>query len=462
MDKIVIKGSRRVTGNGIKEADLLIKDEKIERIAPSVKTPPGAREIKADGLYTMPGIIDPHVHFELPAYNSSSEDDFYTGSRSAAAGGVTTFLDFAIPSEDQTMLERIKEKSESAAGKSIIDFSFHAQLTNFNDNKLKEMEEVAGYGIKSFKIFMPATEGWGVDDAGIYRALEKSTELESLVLVHAENGELADFFTESLKKSGRVSVKDYPSSRPAFIEKEAVLRATLLASEAGAPIYICHLSSAKGMKELRRLKKEGNIIYVETCPQYLILTDELLKKRNGYLYACCPPVRKDADNYELWRGIFENDIDTIGTDHCPFSKAKKSAQANDFTKIPMGLPGVENSLPVFYSEGVVKRDIEITKLVNLMSTNPARIHGLYPQKGSLKEGTDADIVIFNPRKKVKIKTRKLHSKCDWSPYENFKTKGSPEYTISRGAVVYEKGEFRGKKGRGKFLKRKPSPFYSSQ
>ncbi len=459
MTGLVIKGSRLVTDTGIKETDLLIQGQKIAKIAPSLKTPAGAREIKADGLYTLPGIIDPHVHLELPAYNSFSEDDFYHGSAAAAAGGVTTFIDFAIPKEGQTMLERIKEKKESALGKSIIDFSFHAQLTNFNDNKLREMEEVAGYGIKSFKIFMPATEGWGVDDAGIYRSLIESVRLESLILVHAENGILADYFTGKLKKSGRVTMKDYCWARPSFIEKEANLRASLLAQEAKSPLHICHLSSAKAAKEIRKIKKEGNIIYIETCPQYLMLTDDILKEKNGYLYASCPPIRKAKDNYELWRGILENDIDTIGTDHCPFSAAKKRSPGDDFTKIPMGLPGVENSLPLFYSEGVVKRDIPIEKMVSLLSSNPAKIHGLYPQKGSLDEGTDADIVIFNPDRKVKLKAAKLHSMCDWSPYENFKVKGYPEYTISRGKVIYEKGKIIGRKGRGQFLKRKAPPYY---
>jgi dihydropyrimidinase len=280
-------------------------------------------------------------------------------------------------------------------------------------------------------------------------------------MVHAENGTLAQYFTEALKKSGRLSIKDYPGARPSFIEKEAVVRACLLAQEAKAPLNICHLSSGTAAKELRRIKKEGNIVYVETCPQYLLLSEDIFNGKEGFMAASCPPVRKEEDKYDLWRSIIENGIDTIGTDHCPFSKAKKTSPGDDFTKIPMGLPGVETSLPLFYSEGVINRGIDIKKMVNLMSTNPAKIHGIYPRKGSLAVGTDADIVIFNPSRKGKIKARSQHSAADWTPYEKFKTTGAVEYTISRGEIIYENGEIKGKKGRGKFLKKGPAPYYSA-
>ncbi|MEA3506633.1 MAG: amidohydrolase family protein, partial [Elusimicrobiota bacterium] len=275
-----------------------------------------------------------------------------------------------------------------------------------------------------------------------------------------ENGTLARYFTETLKQSGHLSIKDYPAARPSFIEKEAVVRASLLAREAKAPLNICHLSSGSAAKELRRIKKEGNIVYAETCPQYLLLSEDIFKGKEGFMAASCPPVRKEEDRYELWRSIIEGGIDTIGTDHCPFSKAKKSAPGDDFTKIPMGLPGVETSLPLFYSEGVLNRGIDIKKMVNLMSANPAKIHGLYPQKGSMDEGTDADIVIFNPSRKGKIKASSQRSAAGWTPYEKFKITGAVEYTISRGKIVYEKGEIKGKKGRGKFLKRGLPAYYS--
>ncbi len=459
MTQIVIKGSRLVTEEGVQPADLLISNGKIEKISACIDTPAGAEEIVAENMFTMPGVIDPHVHFELHAYGTMSSDDFYTGSCAAAAGGVTTFIDFAIPSPGQSMLERLNEKQNSAQHKSIIDYSFHAQLIGWEDEKSGEMAKVMESGVTSFKIFMPRTERWGIGDDGLYEALKQSVKIKGLIMVHAENGVLAKYFTDKLISSGKTSIIYYPSARPNFIEREAVQRACLLAEEAASPIYICHVSTKEAMLTLRELRRKGQDIFVESCVHYLLLSNDLFNETEGYLFACSPPLRRKEDNYELWRGILEENIDIIATDHCPFKKEQKESGKNNFVKIPFGLPGVENAFPLLYTEGVLKRDIDIVQIYKMMSLNPAKIFGLYPEKGTLREGSDADIVIFNPEKKMKLEVRELHTNCDWSPYEGWKLDGCPEYTISRGEVVYRNGKIIALKGRGKFLKRKPSLYY---
>ncbi len=451
--KLLVRGGRLVTEDGVYESDLLAAGGRIERIAPSIPLPSGCREINASGMIVMPGVIDPHVHLDLNAYGYTSSDDFFSGTGSAAAGGVTTLIDFAIPSPGQSMKEAFKEKLRRAESAALVDFSFHAQLTGSEGASLPDMEEVLEEGVRSFKIFMPSTEGWGMDDYLLYRALEKASSLNSLVMVHAETGSLVSGFTESLISAGRVSIKDYPGSRPGFAEKTAVLRAALLAAEAGAPLYLCHLSAGSSAAEIRRLKRTGLNILAETCPQYLVLNENIYGDEEGYLAACAPPLRKEADSFELWRGIIENTIDTAGTDHCPFLRSQKKAGGGSFLKTPMGLPGVETLFSVMYTEGVEKRGISIESLYRLISLNPARIFGLYPRKGTLKEGSDADLHIFSEEQGFQIRGSELKTACDWTPFEGMESVARTRYTVSRGEIVYENGVLKGEKGRGVFLSR---------
>ncbi len=453
-NRILIKSGRLITEQGEEAADLLIEGEKISAIAGSIQIKGKFKEIDACGKIVFPGLIDPHVHFELKAYNSFSSDDFFSGSRAAAAGGVTTFIDFAIPSQGQDMASRIREKCGSAAQKSIVDFSFHAQITSWNPATPDDMKAAVEEGVPSFKIFMPSTEGWGVDDYGIYRALENSAALNSIVMVHAENGSIADSMAEEMLRKGKTGIADFPRARPDVVEREAVSRACLLADEAGVPVYICHLSGGKSASDLRKLKMEGRDILVETTPPYLLLNREKYNGPEGFLYACSPPLRDQEDNYRLWRAVIENTIDTIGTDHCPFKKKQKLSGGGSFADTPMGLGGIENTLELIYTEGVVKRGISPLQVMRMTSCNPAKIFGLYPRKGTLKEGSDADVVVFNPDVKKTIRAGKMVSESDWSPYEGFSVNGSVETTISRGEIIYNKSGIRAVKGRGKFLERK--------
>ncbi len=453
-NRILIKSGRLLTEKGEQAADLLIEGEKISAIGSSVSVKGKVKEIDAGGRLVFPGIIDPHVHFELEAYNSFSSDDFLSGSRAAAAGGVTTFIDFAIPSEGQDMASRIREKCASAAKKSIVDFSFHSQITSWGPETPGDMKAAVKEGTASFKIFMPATEGWGLDDYGIYRALQTSAGLQSIIMVHAENGAVSDALAGELVKQGKTDISNFPDARPDIVEREAVSRACVLSDEAGAAVYICHLSGGKSASDLRKLRKEGRDILVETTPPYLILNSEKYKGPDACLYACSPPLRSEQDNYQLWRAVIENSVDTIGTDHCPFKREQKLSGGGSFGNTPMGLGGIENTLELMYTEGVVKRGLSPLHIMRLTSFNSAKIFGLYPEKGTLKEGSDADIVIFNPGKVRTIRARKMFSNCDWSPYEGFSAAGCVETTISRGEVVYSKSGIRAEKGRGIFLKRK--------
>lgn len=459
MNRILIKGGRAVTEEGLVNSDVLIEGEKIAGIGPAREDVPGTLLIDATGKIVMPGIVDPHVHFELSAYNSLSADDFYSGSCAAAASGITAFIDFAIPAREQKLKDRILEKNESASAQSVIDYSFHAQIVGWGSERAAQMKDAMDMGVTSFKVFMPATEGWGIGDAGLYEALKISGEIKGLVMVHAENGELTGHFTRMMEEAGRTSIKDYPGSRPAFTEKEAVSRAGIFAAEAGAPLYVCHVSSAGAVSELSRLKREGSDIFVETCPQYLLLTEDFLKGPRGYLFMCCPPLRKERDRCELWRGIMEETVDAVGSDHCPFAADRKRSGGENFIKTPMGLPAMENSFSLIFTEGVLKRHIDLMQIYRIMSLNPAKIFGLYPRKGTLKEGSDADIVVFDPDSRKKIRTRDLYSACDWSPYENTRISAGILWTISRGEVVYDGSRVLAAKGRGRFLQREPSYYY---
>jgi len=451
---LIIKNAKIVIPEKIFCADIGIEGEKIVAVKKGLKSG-NADIIDASGMFVMPGVIDVHTHFQLKAYNSISNDDFENGTKAAACGGVTTIIDYAIPEKNQSLTETITKRISEAENNVCIDYSLHCQIIHWDNQIKKEIKDVIDSGITSFKIFMPATEGWQVDDAGIYNAIKEVSKYSGIVELHAENGSLINSFIEELRQQNKLGIEFFPNSRPNFVEEEAVSRAINLAKFVNGQIYIVHLSTKEALQEIELAQKKGIKVFAETCPQYLVLDNSKFLLPDGYLYATCPPIKTKKDNIALWKGLSKGIIQVIATDSCTFTKEQKNIYNGDFTRVPYGMPGVETMLSIVYSKGVLDNKISLRKFVELVSTSPAKIFGLYPKKGTIKPGSDADICIFNPDKNVVIDYKNLQTNCDWSPYQGMKLKGWAEITISRGKVVAKAGKFVGTKGHGRFVKRRP-------
>ncbi|PJA26417.1 MAG: dihydropyrimidinase [candidate division Zixibacteria bacterium CG_4_9_14_3_um_filter_46_8] len=453
---IIIKNGTIVTGEGTFKADIGIEKEKIAAIANRIDAD-GAKVIDATGKLVMPGAIDVHVHFQLPFCGTVSADDFENGTKAAACGGVTSIIDFAIQKKGQSLLDAVSARKAEADGKVCVDYSLHAVPTDWNPNTPGEMEKLASEGITSFKMFMIyAKEGMISDDDALFSALETVSHFGGIVGVHAESVRVLDLLIA--RYHNEADMKQYGAychvlSRPNFIEAEAISRAVTWSEATGGKLYIVHMSTGEGANIISNAHKRGIKVFAETCPQYLLLNDSVFKQPNGHLYATCPQIKKNEDSERLWDGLASGDVSTIATDTCTFDTKQKAMWDGDFTKIPFGLPGVETLLPLAYTYGVGQGKITLQRLVQLVSTNPAKLMGMYPQKGSLSVNTDADIVIFDPNREVKLSYKDLQTNCDWSPYEGFQLRGYPSLTICRGKVVAENGKFCGKIGFGKFIKR---------
>lgn len=450
---LIIRNGHVVTGNRQRVCDIGIRGEKVAAVRKRLNAA-GAEVIDAGGKYVLPGVVDPHVHFGLHAYDAVTEDDFRSGTEAAACGGVTTIIDYAIPEKDESPWDAVQRREKEAAGKAVIDYSFHAQITSWDEKVRKDVRKLIRWGIPSFKVFMPSTEGWMVDDAGLYELLGEVGRHNGIVEVHAENGPLINHFLSQLEAQNKLSPRFFPRSRPNVVEEEAVTRAITLNRWVGGRLYVVHLTTRQGLEAICRARKGGMDIYAETAPQYLLIDSSCFKKKRGYRFLACPPVKSVKDNEALWKGIKEGMIDCIGTDHCSFSGELKKRAQNDFRRGPYGLPGVETSLSLLFTEGCQKRGVTLQRLVELLSGNPARIFGLYPDKGCIKAGSDADLVLFDPEKTIRLDYRQLATRNDWSPYQGELLTGGPVMTIARGEIVARDGKYVGTEGRGKFLKRK--------
>ena len=408
------------------------------------------------GKYIIPGGIDVHVHFELPVGDLVSSDDFVTGTRAAAAGGITTVIDFANQDREKGLIAGIEERMAKAEGKVCIDYSLHSVISNWNDSIKNEMSKVIEFGIPTFKMFMIYEKrGLQSDDADLFSALKASKENGSRICVHAESEKVMSLLIERyLKEKEKYGAYAHVLSRPNFIEKEAISRAIMWAEATGGKLYIVHMSTGEGADLVKDAKEKNIDVIGETCPQYLVLDDEVFRdKEKGHYYATCPQVKKKKDNERLWEGLAKNELSLVATDTCTFTTKQKNTWEGDFTKIPYGMPGVETMIPIIYTYGVLGNRFSLNHFVSLVSTNPAKIMGMYPQKGEIKIGSDADIVIFHPEEKRKVDYKKLETNCDWSPYEGLELAGFPEITISRGKVIVKDGKFIGNEGHGKFVKR---------
>ncbi|MFX0107265.1 MAG: dihydropyrimidinase [Candidatus Hodarchaeota archaeon] len=454
---LIVKNGSIVTASDTYIADIGIRQGKIAIIAADLTPTNGTEVIDAKEKYVFPGGIDVHVHFQLPFSGTISADDFENGTKAAACGGVTTVLDFAIQSKGSSIMEAVKARRAEADPNVCVDYGLHAAITDWNDETQAEINKVIDYGIPTFKMFMIyRNEGWMADDGMLFNALEETKKLGGHVGVHAESVFVLDMLIERYaKEKEKWGAYGHTLSRPCYTEEEAVVRAIKWAEVTGGQLYIVHMSTGEAADAVHEAREKGVRVYAETCPQYLLLDDEVFKGENGHWYATCPQIKKPHDSERLWKGLVNGDVQIIATDTCTFTTEQKAAWNGDFRKIPFGLPGVETMVPLMYTEGVGKRGLTVNQLVALVSTNPGKLFGMYPEKGTIAIGSDADLVVFDPDKKVTLRAKDLQTNCDWSPFEGWKLVGYPAMTISRGKVVAKDGKFVGEVGHGKFIERKP-------
>ena len=448
---VIIKNGTIITASDIYQADIGIKDGKVVEISTAIGDD-AAKVIDAKNKYVIPGGIDAHTHLDMPFGGTFSSDDFQTGSKAAAIGGTTAVIDFSVQPGGGTLADALriwKEKAEKAC----IDYGFHIAITNCDDNAIKEIPEMMEEGVTSFKVYM-VYDGMRVDDEALMKILEKSAECHALVGVHCENYYVIKHLTEELLAAGKVEPKYHAVSRPAKCEGEAANRAIKLAEMTNAPLMIVHNTCEESISRIKEARDKGIKVMAETCPQYLLLSEDNYEEPDfgGSKYVMSPPLR-DKKNWDyIWKQIKDGVISTVATDHCPFFLEQKRLGIDNFAKIPNGAPGIEARIPLMFTYGP-KHGLSLQKVVEVTSTNPAKIYGMYPQKGTIAVGSDADIVIFDPEKKVTITKSMMHENVDYTSYEGFELEGYPVMTLSRGDIIAENGEYVGEEKRGKYIKR---------
>jgi dihydropyrimidinase len=456
--KTLVRGGTVVTATDRYRGDVLIEDEKIAAVATSFDGVNADRTIDAAGKFVIPGGIDVHTHLDMPFGGTTSADDFESGTIAAAHGGTTSIVDFAIQYRGQTLRHALDAWRAKAEGKAAIDYGFHMIVTDLNDAVEAEMDQLVREGVTSFKLFMAYPGVFMLDDASIFRALLRTRENGGTICMHAENGGVIDVLVKRALAEGKTAPKYHALTRPARAEAEATHRAIALAEIAGVPIYIVHLSAAEALEMVTEARDRGLPAYAETCPQYLFLSYDNYEEPgfDGAKYVMSPPLRPKETQDRLWRGLASNDLQAVSTDHCPFCmKEQKELGRDDFSKIPNGAPGIETRMSLLHDGGVKTGKISWNRYVELTSTSPAKIFGLFPRKGTIAPGSDADIVVFDPEKKQTLSAKTLHMKVDYNPYEGREVSGVSEVVLSRGRVIVEKGKFTGRAGAGSFLKRSP-------
>jgi dihydropyrimidinase len=461
----LIKNGTLVTAEKTFQADILIQDEKIHRIAPGLEVD-SASMIDASGKLILPGGVDPHAHLDLPMFGTVSSDDHYTGHKAAAFGGTTTAMDFVVLENEGFghSVDLWMKKAQKAA----IDYSFHMNLTQFNEQIAKQIPSLMKVGIQTLKVFTAYNGRLRLDDGSIFKALQIAKDNGMLVMAHCENGDVIETLTAQALEAGHWEPEWHALTRPAWGAVESTLRVAGMASAADAPVYIVHMNTGGEVDMLKYARERGVKVMGETCPQYLFFTVDDLRKPDGAKWICSPPMRAKDDNARLWEGLTEGILQTVGTDHCPFffdgaepiiyegkpvAIPGKELGRNDFTKIPNGLPGIQDRMPVLWTQGVGTGKITANQFVAYTSTNPAKIFGLYPRKGALLEGSDADVVIWDPEKKVKYGVGLSHQRTDYNLYEGWELTGCPEKVFLRGRLIVDGDAWMGKAGDGRFLKR---------
>jgi dihydropyrimidinase len=455
-DTIVANG-RVVTATDTYLGDVAVSSGKVVAIAQNLPRENASRVVDAAGRYVMPGGIDVHTHLDMPFGGTTSADDFETGTRAAAFGGTTTLIDFAIQYKGQNLRTAFDTWMQKASGKAVTDYAFHCIITELADAQLSEMNALVREGVTSFKLFMAYPGVFMLDDGSIFKALRATANNGGLVCMHAENGNAIDVIVQQALADGKKAPKYHALTRPTTAEAEATARAIALAEMAGAPVYIVHLSCNDALEKVREARDRGLPVYAETCPQYLYLSIEnfnVTPEFEGAKYVFTPPLREKWHQEKLWQGLKQDHLQVVSTDHCPFCfKEQKELGRGDFTKIPNGGPGVEHRMSLIYSGGVAAGRFSVNRFVELVSTTPAKLFGLYPRKGTIAVGSDADLVIFNPERKHTISRQTHHMRVDYSMFEGIEVTGMPDVVLSRGQVIVDGDKFTGRAGGGEFLKR---------
>ena len=453
--RTLIKGGTIVTAVDRYVGDVLVEEEKISLIGQSIDVA-ADKVIDAAGKYVLPGGVDVHTHLDMPFGGTTSADDFQSGTVAAAFGGTTSIVDFAIQYKGQTLHHAWETWMKKAEGKAVIDYGFHMIMTDLNDHVEAEMDALVKQGVTSFKLFMAYRGVFMLDDASIFKALLRSGQNGATICMHAENGDVIDVLVQRALAAGHTAPKYHALTRPPRAEAEATHRAIALAEMADVPIYIVHLSAAEALDMVTEARDRGLPAYAETCPQYLFLSFDNYEEPDfgGAKYVMSPPLRDRAKQDQLWRGLAFNDLQCVSTDHCPFClKEQKELGRHDFSKIPNGAPGIETRMSLVYDGGVRTGRISLNRFVELTSTAPAKIFGLFPRKGTIAPGSDADIVIFDPNRTITLSARTLHMKVDYNPYEGRQVTGATDTVLSRGRLVIENGQLAARGGSGSFLKR---------
>jgi dihydropyrimidinase len=456
--ELLVRGGTLVTATSSWESDLLIRDGKIAQVDTNLDT--AGRILDASNQLVMPGGIDTHVHLSHPidALGITTADDFHTGTVAAACGGVTTIIDFALQRRGDSLTDTRDRRLAEIENEAVVDYSLHTIVTDVRDQTLAEMPALVGEGFPSFKLMMTYA-GKRLDDTELLRVFEATAEHGGIAYLHCENDAAVSHLITRHLSRGETGPYFHAQSRPPLVEAEATHRAIRLAELVGAPICIAHVTNAESLTHIANARERGLPMVGETCPQYLTLTDEVFDPSHGFdaaKYVCSPPMRGQEHGDSLWSALQNDGIQQVASDHAPFRFSdQKALGSDDFTRIPNGLPGIETRLPLVFTNGVRAGRIQASRFVELVSSNPAKIFGMFPKKGSLEIGTDADLIVIDPDNEIEIDHETLHSEIDYSPYQGMRVTGFPTWTISRGEVIVERGEPRVDRGRGTLVERSP-------
>jgi dihydropyrimidinase len=461
MRTLIINGTI-VTAEGSSRADVLVDGETIAAIGADLPAAGMTADetLDASGKYVIPGAIDVHTHMELPFGGTFAKDTFETGTRAAAFGGTTSIVDFAVQSRGKSLRDGLDAWHAKAQGNAVADYGFHMIMSDVNDDTLAEMDGLVAEGVPDFKLFTAYPGVFFSDDGAVFRAMQRTASNGGLIMMHAENGMAIDIVAADLVADGKTDPLYHGIARYPVFEGEATNRVIRLAEAAGVPVYIVHLSARDALDEVRAARDRGAMAFAETCPQYLFLSlDDMGDGFEGAKFVCSPPLRPKDHQDELWIGLRKDDLQVVSTDHCPFDfHDQKELGRGDFRKIPNGLPGVEDRLDLIHDGGVVGGRITPERWVEICCTAPARMFGMYPRKGSVSVGADADLVVYDPRRKHTLSAKTHHMNVDYSCYEGRSVQGGSDVVLSRGAIVIRDGAFTGRKGHGQFIKRGAADF----